>query len=98
MRDPGQVKRIVKALLAAAVTGAAMLALVQYALLPKLARDVTPAQRVWLRDAFMTHTGWFLVAILALAAILSLPVLLVALWMLPRRTQQATGRIAEPHP
>ncbi len=80
-------KTIVKALLAAAVTGAAMLLLVQNVLLPKLARDVTPAQRIWLRDAFMTHTGWVLFAIVALAAILSLPVLLVALWMLHRRTE-----------
>ena len=75
-----------KALLAAAVTGAAMLVLVQYVVLPKLARNVTPAQRIWLRDAFMTHTGWFLFANVVLVAILSLPVLLVALWMVRRRT------------
>ena len=75
-----------KALIAAALTGAAMLALVQYVVLPKLARNATPAQRIWLRDAFATHTGWLLLTIVALAAILSLPVLLVALWMARRRT------------
>ena len=85
MRNVDRVNRKVKALLAAAVTGVAMLALVQYVMLPKLARDVNRAQRIWLRDAFMTHTSWLLLAIVALAAILSLPVLLVALWMARRR-------------
>ena len=85
MRNVDRVNRKVKALLAAAVTGVAMLALVQYVMLPKLALDVNPAQRIWLRDAFVTHTGWLLLAIVALAAILSLPVLLVALWMARRR-------------
>jgi hypothetical protein len=87
MRDLGQLNRKGKALLAAAVTGAAMLLLVHYAILPKLAQDVTPAQRIWLRDAFMTHTVRFLLTIVALVAILSLPVLLVALWMVRRRTE-----------
>ena len=85
MRDLDRLNRKVKALLAAAVTGVAILVLVRYVMLPGVAREMTPAQRMWLRDAFMSNTVWLLFAIVALAAILSLPVLLVALWMLRRR-------------
>lgn len=91
LRDLDQLNRKMKALLAAAATGAATLVLLQYAVLPKLARDVSPAQRAWLRDAFRTHTGWVLLAIAALAAIFALPVLLVAVWMGGKRKQATKG-------
>jgi len=81
-----RLNRKMKALLAGAVTGAAMLALVQYVVLPNFARDLTPSQRTWLRDLFMAHMGWFLFGMIVLAAIFALPVLLVALWMSRRRT------------
>ena len=81
MRKVDRLNLKVKALLAAAVTGAGMLVLLQYLALPRLEREVSPAQRIWLRYVFMTHTGWFLVAIVALTAIVALPVLFVALWM-----------------
>ena len=85
MRKVDRLNRKVKALLAAAGTGAAMLVLVQYVMLPWLAGAMTPDQGIWLRDVFVTHTGWFLLAIVALTAIFSLPVLLVALWIVRRR-------------
>jgi len=86
MRDVDRFKGKVKALLAALVTGATMLALVQYVILPEFVRDVTPSQHIWLRNAFLTHPVWVLFAIVALTAIFSLPVLLVALWVVRRRT------------
>ena len=85
MRDLDQLSRIMKALVVAAVSGAAILVLVQYLILRKVKRGLTTAQRLWLRDAFNSHTAWFLFAIVALAAIISLRVLLVALRVLRRR-------------
>jgi hypothetical protein len=80
MNNPDQPGRLVKALLAAAVTGVAELGVVRYVLLPRLAHALTRDQVQWLRDAFATHTVWFLLSIFALTAVLGLPVLFVALW------------------
>ena len=79
--DRDQRDRLVKALLAATMTGVAELGLLHYVLLPRVAQDLTPNQLQWMRGAFATHTAWFLLAIVALAAVLSLPVLIVALRM-----------------
>ena len=79
MNDRDQRERLVKALLAGSLIGVAELGLVRYVLLPRLARALTPNQVQWLRGAFVTHTMWFLLAIVALAAVLGLPVLIVAL-------------------
>ena len=80
MRDRDELQRVVKALLAAALTGAGILGLVRYLLLPALARELTTNQVMWLREAFRMHPVWFLLAIFVLCAILGIPVLLVALW------------------
>jgi uncharacterized membrane-anchored protein len=85
MRDVDRTHLKLKPLLAAVVAGAAMLALVQYVMLPKLARDLAPAQRIWLRNAFLTHSVWVLFAIVALTAVFSLPVLFLSLWIMRRR-------------
>ncbi|MBZ5590705.1 MAG: hypothetical protein LAP39_00600 [Acidobacteriia bacterium] len=79
MTNRDQRQRLIKALFAAAVAGACIRGLLHYLLLPALARGLTTAQLKWLRTAFETHPGLFLLAILVLAAALGLPVLLVAL-------------------
>ena len=75
-----QLRRILKVWLTAASMGAVILGLTQYVLLPAVAQRLTPSQLMWLREAFQAHTAWFLLAILVLAAILGLPLLIVALW------------------
>jgi|SRR5690348_17161124 hypothetical protein len=75
-----QQPRLVRALLLAGVAGSAILGFVRYVCLPALARSMTRAQFQWLRVAFHAHPAWFMLAILALAGLLALPVLLVALW------------------
>jgi hypothetical protein len=72
--------RLVRALVLAALAGSAILGLVRWVIFPALARNLTPPQIQWLRTAFQAHPVWFLLAILALAGLLALPVLLVALW------------------
>jgi hypothetical protein len=67
-------------ILAAALTGGILIVVVQYALLPALARGLTEAQIGWLRQALAQHPGWVLAAIVAIVAVLGAPVLLVALW------------------
>jgi hypothetical protein len=89
MYDSARFKRKLRVLLGAGTTGAAVL-LVARAVMPKLAREITPTQRIWLRDTFAAHTGWVLGAMLAATAVLALPVLLVALWML-RRERRSQG-------
>ena len=79
MDDQPQLSLKVKALLAAMVTGLVELGLVRYVVLPRLGQGLSPNQVQWLREAFVTHPIWVLLAILALAAALSVPVLLVAL-------------------
>ena len=81
MDDRPQLGLKVKALLAATVTGLIELGLVRYVVLPRLAQSLSSKQVPWLREAFVMHPVWVLLAFLALAAGLSLPVLIVALWM-----------------
>ena len=59
--------------------GASEIALMQYVLLPGLGQRLTPEQVQWMRAAFGNHPVWLLPAILAVAAVLTLPVLLVTL-------------------
>jgi hypothetical protein len=77
MRD--DLRRLIKGWLLAAATGAAILSLLKYGLLPEVARRITPAQTAWLRDAFRTHPFLCLCPIFVAALILGLPVLWVAL-------------------
>ncbi|MBZ5578924.1 MAG: hypothetical protein LAP40_20375 [Acidobacteriia bacterium] len=74
--EPG---RVAQAILAAALVGAAILSLVLYGILPRVAGWLSPEQTEWLREAFRTHPYGVLLAILASSGVLSLPVLLVAL-------------------
>lgn len=71
--------RIAKAFLLAALTGAVILSLFLYAILPALEHRLTPAQIEWLQLAFLAHPYWVLLSIFVLSALCSLPVLLVAL-------------------
>jgi GNAT superfamily N-acetyltransferase len=73
--------RLLAAVLAAAATGAAMLGLVQFVLLPALIQGLSNAQVDWLRTAFTKHTGWLMTGVLVVSALLSVPVFLVALWV-----------------
>ena len=78
--------RTIKALAAAAVAGVALILLVQYEILPTMARAVTSERRVWLLNAFNAHPALFLLGIVGLsAAILALPVFFAALWFLRKR-------------
>ena len=72
----------VKALSLGFLAGFAMLAAVRYVLFPAIGRSLTPSQIQWLRWVFHAHPVWFLLGIAARAAVLALPVLLVALWVL----------------
>ena len=80
MRNRDELERRVRAVLAAGVTGAAVLAMMQYLVFPRLTRGLTAAEVRWLREAFQTHPGWVLLATVALAAVSGLPVLLAGLW------------------
>jgi len=71
--------RFLKALIASAVTGVAEIGVLRYVLLPRIERALAANQIHWLRVAFVTHTAWFLLATLALAAAMGLPVLIVAM-------------------
>jgi len=79
---------MVKMVLAAAITGGTLIVLVRFLLLPALLRGLTRPQIDWLRLAFAQHLGWVLAAIVAIAALLGAPVLLVALWA-GRRTRKS---------
>jgi hypothetical protein len=73
-----------RAYLLAGLAGMVILALVQYAALPALMRNLTAAQVAWLRSAFVTRTGWILFAIVILAALRGLPELFAAVWAVRR--------------
>jgi hypothetical protein len=76
----GDPRRLVKAVLLAGLTGAAIMSLVLYVILPAAAQRLTAPQIAWLREMFNAHTGLALFAILLAAALLGLPIFLVALW------------------
>jgi hypothetical protein len=76
----GDPRLMVKAVALAGLTGAAIMSLVLYAILPAVAQRLTAPQIALLREMFNAHTGLTLFAILAAVALLGLPVFLVALW------------------
>jgi sugar phosphate permease len=80
MDDGDQRQRLLKAVLLAGLVGAAIISLMRWVVFPALVRGLTHAQVAWLRQALDTHTVWVLLAILAIGALLGVPVLLVALW------------------
>jgi hypothetical protein len=64
----------------AGLTGAGILALFPYLVLPALVRGLSGAQVERLRESFQMHPSLFLLAVLIVAAISALPVLLVFVW------------------
>jgi hypothetical protein len=78
MRDDA--RRLVKTVVLAALTGAAIMSLVLYMILPAATQRLTAPQIAWLREMFNAHTSLLLLALLVAAALLGLPMFLVALW------------------
>lgn len=62
------------------LTGAAIMSLVLYVILPAATQRLTAPQIAWLREMFNAHTSLMLLALVVAAALLGLPVFLVALW------------------
>jgi hypothetical protein len=65
--------RFLRALAAAAATGVLVYAAVVRVGLPRLARQLTPQARDWLRRAFAEHPFGVLAGVLVIAGILALP-------------------------
>jgi hypothetical protein len=80
MIQPPQ-RRLIRAIVASAATGAALYLLVMHVVLPRVAERLTPAQIDFLRQAFAKHPVLVLGGILGLSALLALPVLGVFRWM-----------------
>jgi hypothetical protein len=76
----GDPRRLVKAVALAGLTGAAIMSLVLYVILPAVPQRLTAPQIAWLREMFNAHTSLMLFAIFPAVALLGLPVFLVALW------------------
>jgi hypothetical protein len=68
-------RRLVRATVASAATGAAIYALVFRVVLPMIEARLTLAHVEWLRQAFDRHPTLALGAIVVIAAVLTLPVL-----------------------
>ena len=73
--------RLLRAILASAATGCAIYLLVLHLALPELQARLTPAQIEWLRQAFLQHPAVVLGTVVAIAALLGLPVLGVFRWV-----------------
>ncbi len=68
--------RLLRAFLASTATVCAIYLMVTYWALPELEARLTPEQVEWLRQAFVRHPVAVLGTLVAIAAILALPVLL----------------------
>jgi len=73
--------KLLRATAASAAAGAGIYLLVMQWALPAVQTGLTPAQIEWIRQAFMHHPAVVLVAIMAIAAVLGLPVLMVFRWV-----------------
>ena len=73
-------RKLLRAIVASAAAGAVIYLLVMQWALPAVQRQVTHAQVEWLRDAMKDHLVAVLFAIVAIAAMLGLPVLMVFRW------------------
>jgi hypothetical protein len=80
MRQPPQ-RRLVRAILASAATGAAIYFLVMHVAFPALVARLTPAHIDALRQMFAQHPALVLIGIVCLSALLALPVLGVFRWV-----------------
>jgi hypothetical protein len=78
MRDDA--RGLIKTIVLAGLMGAAIMSLVLYVILPAATQRLTAPQIAWLREMFNAHTSLLLLALLVVAALLGLPVFLVALW------------------
>ncbi len=81
MNDRPARPRLLAAALAAVATGALVLGLVHFLLLPALVMRLTEQQLAWLQAALTRHTAWVMAGMFGVALVLSVPVLLVALWV-----------------
>ncbi len=79
-RTPETQRWLFRAIVASAVTGGAIYVLAIHVVLPALASRFTPAQIGWFRQAFVHHPLPVLGGIVAVAAVLGLPVLGVFRW------------------
>src|ERR1051325_8332956 len=73
-------RRRLQTIVLAGLTAAAIMSLVLYVVLPAATQRLTAPQIAWLREVFNAHTSLLLLALLVAAALLGLPVFLVALW------------------
>ncbi len=73
-------RRLLRAVVASAATGGAIYLLVMHVALPALVVRLTPVQIAWLRQAFVQYPVAVLGGIIAVAAVLGLPVLGVFRW------------------
>jgi hypothetical protein len=80
MLHPAQ-RRLVRAILASAVTGAAIYFLVMHVVFPALVTRLTPARIDVPRQAFAQHPALVLIGIICLSGLLALPVLGVFRWV-----------------
>jgi hypothetical protein len=74
-------RRLVRAIVTSAATGAAIYLLVMHVVLPAVTGRLTPAQIDVLRQAFTKHPVIVLVGVVCLSALLALPVLGVFRWV-----------------
>ena len=73
-------RKLLRAVVASAAAGAVIYLLVMQWALPAVQTGVTHEQVEWLRDAMKDHLVAVLFAIVAIAALLGLPVLMVFRW------------------
>ena len=74
-------RRLVAAIVASALTGAAMYLVVMGVAIPAIEARLTSSHVAWLRQAFAQHPVLVLGVILAVSLVLALPVLLVFRWV-----------------
>jgi hypothetical protein len=90
---PEMQRRLVRALLASAVTGAVVYLLVMHLGLPALQARLTPSQIDWLREVWLRHPAAVLGAIVVAAALSGLPVLGAFRWVYgPLRLRESRTR------
>jgi hypothetical protein len=68
-----------RVLLAAGISGGVTIALLRYVLMPAVERNLTDAQLEWLASTFQSHPYLTMVGIVAVSALLGLPMLLIVL-------------------
>ena len=86
-------RRLVRALLASAITGTAVYLLVMHLGLPALQARLTPSQIAWLREVWQRRPAAVLVAIVVAAGLLAVPALGAFRWVYgPLRPRESPTR------